>query len=227
MMAVLKAVFFDLDGTLIDTAPDFVFVVNTMLKQDNLAPVAEEDIRNTVSDGSRALIRLAYKIDESDPKFESLRQRLLDLYEQNIAVNSQPFPGINDLLKKLDQHDIAWGIATNKPEHYTRLLMQQLQLESAPVIVLSPEQVPQAKPAPDALFFACQAADCTINQAVYIGDHKRDIDCGINAGMKTITAAYGYVPKDDDITHWNADFIVNSAKELWPLIESEFLYTSG
>lgn len=226
-MAVLKAVFFDLDGTLIDTAPDFVHVVNTMLLQDKRPLIAEEDIRNTVSDGSRALIKLAYQIDESDSKFEALRQRLLDLYEQNIAINSKPFPGINDLLQKLGQHDIAWGIATNKPEHYTRLLMQQLQLEPAPVIVLSPEQVPQAKPAPDSLYIACQAADCTVKQAVYIGDHKRDIDCGINAGMKTITAAYGYVPKDDDVKQWNADFIANSASELWPLIESEFLYTSG
>ena len=225
-MSNLKAVFFDLDGTLIDTAPDFIYVVNKMLADADLPLLAEAQIRNTVSEGSRALITLAFGLRETDPGFSEKRQQLLDLYEQHLAENSRPFPGINDLLTELGQRNIAWGIATNKPEHYTSLLMQQLNLEPAPVVVLSPDQVPNAKPAPDSLYICCEAADCAINEAVYIGDHKRDIDCGKNAGMTTIAAAYGYIGEGDSAESWQADHLVTEAKDIWPLLQELYaLYT--
>lgn len=222
-MAQLKAVLFDLDGTLIDTAPDFIYVVNELLAQDKLPPLDQALIRATVSDGSRALIRLAYQLEEDDAKIEPLRQRLLSLYENNIATHSRPFAGINDLLAKLAENNIVWGISTNKPEFYTSLLMAQLRMDPPPAIVLSPDQVPNAKPAPDSLFIACDAIGCNVNEAVYIGDHLRDIDCGRNAGMPTIAAAYGYIPPGQSASEWKADHIIDHADEIWPLLQEFYL----
>lgn len=224
-MQKLKAVFFDLDGTLIDTAADFILVLNTMLKEDGLALVNEDLIRNTVSDGSRALIKLGYGLDHSQPESAPLRQRLLDLYETHLASKSVLFPGIQQLLLELDKHQIVWGIATNKPELYTRLLLQALTISPQPIVVLSPEQVAKAKPAPDSLFAACAAANCQIDEAVYIGDHQRDIECGKNAGMRTIAAAYGYIPPGERVSDWQADFTATTPQQLWPIIKQNFIQT--
>jgi len=219
----LKAVFFDLDGTLIDTAADFIFVLNTMLKEDGLDLVSADLIRNTVSDGSRALIKLGYGIDHKHPESAPLRQRLLDLYEIHLASKSVLFPGIQQLLQELEKHQIVWGIATNKPKLYTDLLLQQLAISPAPVVVLSPEQVAQAKPAPDSLLAACTAANCQIDEAIYIGDHRRDIECGQNAGMRTIAAAYGYISPDEQVSDWQADFTAATPQQLWPIIKQNFI----
>ncbi|GAA6153249.1 HAD family hydrolase [Pseudoteredinibacter isoporae] len=218
-MPNLKAVLFDLDGTLIDTAPDFIRVVHQLLREDNRPLIAEERIRATVSAGSRALIQLAYDLEPGHADVEPLRERLLTLYEQGIAIDSKPFAGINELLKKLGEHRIPWGISTNKPEYYTRLLMEQLPLDPMPAIVLSPDQVPNAKPAPDSLFIACDHIGCQVEEAIYIGDHERDIQCGQRASMPTIAAAYGYIPEGESAHDWNADHVVDHAEEIWPLIE--------
>lgn len=222
-MPKLKAVLFDLDGTLIDTAPDFIFVVNKLLQEDSKAAIDPALIRATVSDGSRALIRLAYELQEGDPRIDPLRQRLLDLYEQHIAEHSRPFEGVQALLDNLGAADIPWGISTNKPEFYTRLLMAQLKLNPAPAIVLSPDQVPNAKPAPDSLFIACEHIGCEPAEAIYIGDHLRDIDCGRRADMPTIAAAYGYIPPGQSASDWQADHIVSHAADIWPLLQTHYL----
>lgn len=218
-MPSLKAVLFDLDGTLIDTAPDFVRVVNQLLKEDGLSPICENRIRQNVSAGSRALVQLAYQLHADDPKVESIRQRLLDLYEQELAVASKPFDGIIELLAKLGDHNIPWGISTNKPEHYTRLLMEQLPLTPQAAIVLSPDQVPNAKPAPDSLIIACEHIGCDTTEAIYIGDHQRDIECGQRAHMPTIAAAYGYIPEGESASDWNADYQVDHASQIWPILK--------
>lgn len=218
-MPNLKAVLFDLDGTLIDTAPDFIRVVNQLLKEDERPLITEDRIRATVSAGSRALVQLAYDLEPGHEAIEPIRERLLELYERELAVDSQPFAGINELLKKLGEHNIPWGISTNKPEYYTRLLMEQLPLNPQPAIVLSPDQVPNAKPAPDSLFIACDHIGCKVEEAIYIGDHERDIQCGKRANMPTIAAAYGYIPEGESASDWNADYLVDHAEDIWPIIE--------
>ncbi|WP_299978115.1 HAD-IA family hydrolase [uncultured Pseudoteredinibacter sp.] len=217
-MSKLKAVLFDLDGTLIDTAPDFIRVVNQLLAEDKRPAISDESIRATVSAGSRALVQLAYNLNAGDEQVEAIRERLLKLYEQQLAIDSRPFEGINELLNKLGEHNIAWGISTNKPEYYTRLLMEQLPLDPSPAIVLSPDQVPNAKPAPDSLLIACEYIGCSVEEAIYIGDHERDIESGKRAGMPTIAAAYGYVPVGESAEDWNADYTIQSARDIWPII---------
>lgn len=219
MAKPIRAVMFDLDGTLLDTAPDFVVVVNQLLTEKNKPVMAAEIIRAGVSNGSKALIKLAFDIEETNEQFEPLRQRLLELYLAHIAVYTKPFPGISALLEKLADNNIAWGIATNKPATYTLPLMAALNIQPAPVSVICPDHVSRSKPDPESLFLAGKQLNCLPEEIIYIGDHKRDIDCGKGAGSITIAAAYGYVDEGDDPANWNADYCVNHADEIWPIVE--------
>ena len=219
MNQTIRAVMFDLDGTLLDTAPDFVVVVNQLLSEQGRPTLPDEIIRAGVSNGSKALIKLAFGIDEAHSTFEPLRQRLLELYLQHIAVYTKPFPGIENLLEKLAQHQLAWGIATNKPAAYTLPLMAALNMQPAPASVICPDHVRRSKPDPESMLLASTQLGCKPQQIIFVGDHKRDIDCGRDAGSITIAAAYGYVDEGDDPASWNADHCVNHADEIWPIIQ--------
>lgn len=215
----VRAVMFDLDGTLLDTAPDFIVVVNQLRAEHQLPPLPPELIRNSVSNGARSLVMLAFGIDEQAPEYESLRQRLLDLYLDHLAVHTCLFPGIDELLQMLAQHQIAWGIATNKPARYTHPLLATLQLQPAPVSVICPDDVSERKPHPESMWLASEQLNCKPHEIIFVGDHKRDIDCGRDAGVITIAAAYGYLEEDDDVQQWQADYCVNHASEIWPIIK--------
>jgi 2-phosphoglycolate phosphatase len=219
MAKPIRAVMFDLDGTLLDTAPDFVVVVNQLLVEQARPELAAEIIRAGVSNGSKALIKLSFAIDENNEQFEPLRQRLLELYLQNHSVHTKPFPGINTLIEQLAAHNIAWGIATNKPALYTLPLMVDMNMQPPPASVICPDHVARPKPDPASLFLASSQLGCTPEEIIFVGDHKRDIDCGKEAGSITIAAAYGYVDEGDDPASWNADYCVNHADEIWPIIE--------
>lgn len=213
----IKAVVFDLDGTLLDTAPDFIFVLNKLRAQENLPPLDDQSIRNTVSDGARALVTLGFGLREGESGFEALRQRLLDLYIDHLAVKSGPFPGIAELLDQLQHRDIGWGIATNKPERFTTPLLAALQL--APGCVICPDHVAHPKPHPESMQLAATLFNCQPQQIIYIGDHQRDIECGRRADCVTIAAAYGYIKAGEDVSGWGADHRVEHAAEIWPLVE--------
>jgi len=219
MAKPIRAVMFDLDGTLLDTAPDFIVVVNQLLAEQKRPVLAAETIRAGVSNGSKALIKLAFAIDENNVQFEPLRQRLLELYLQNHSVHTKPFPGINTLIEQLAAHNIAWGIATNKPALYTLPLMVDMNMQPPPASVICPDHVSRPKPDSESLFLASSQLGCTPEEIIFVGDHKRDIDCGKGAGSITIAAAYGYVEEGDDPASWNADYCVNHADEIWPIIE--------
>lgn len=219
MTKPIRAVMFDLDGTLLDTAPDFIVVVNQLLAEQNRPALPAKTIRAGVSNGSKALIKLAFAIDESDEQFEPLRQRLLELYLQNHSVHTRPFPGIDELIEQLAAHNIAWGIATNKPSMYTLPLMVDMNMQPPPASVICPDHVGHPKPSPESLFLASTQLGCTPQEIIFVGDHKRDIDCGKDAGSITIAAAYGYVDEGDNAADWNADYCVNHADEIWPIIE--------
>jgi N-acetyl-D-muramate 6-phosphate phosphatase len=214
----IRAVMFDLDGTLLDTAPDFVAVVNKLLLENQRDELSHAAIRAGVSHGSKALVTLAFAIEETHENFQPLRARLLELYTHHIAVFTKPFPGIQDLLNKLAEHNIVWGIATNKPATYTTLLMDELNMQPAPAIVICPDHVKDSKPHPESLFLAGKELGCTPDEIIYIGDHLRDIECGRRAGSITIAAAYGYIG-DENIDSWQADYRVEHAEEIWPIIQ--------
>ncbi|SHE77768.1 phosphoglycolate phosphatase [Microbulbifer donghaiensis] len=219
----MKAVLFDLDGTLFDTAPDFIVVLNQLRHQELLPPLPDETIRSVVSNGARALVTLGFGKDEGDAAFEGLRQRLLDLYLAHLAEKTVPFPGIETLLDNLAAHDIAWGIVTNKPEAYTVPLMQAFTRLPAPGAVICPDHVTNRKPDPEPVLLACSQIGCNPEEAVYVGDHERDIVAGRAAGMPTIACRYGYIDEGDDPANWGADHLVDTAHEIWPLLLKHYL----
>ena len=218
MKARFEAVLFDLDGTLLDTAPDFATATNILLRQKKLPQVTEQDIRRLISDGSAGIISKLFAMNSSNPQYEKTRYELLNLYSHHLADQTLPFRGLVELLKELDAHDIPWGIVTNKPEIYTNSILKQLDLASYPKVVVCPDHVKLTKPNPEPIILACNKLGIKPENTVYIGDHIRDIQAGANAGAVTIAAAYGYIEKYDDISKWHANFIANQPGDLLKLI---------
>ncbi len=216
------AVLFDLDGTLVDTAADFVPILNGMRHADGMQALPADIIRNTVSDGARALITLAYDIDESHNKFEQKRQTLLDLYEQELGKAAGLFSGFSSLLQILKDNNIAWGVVTNKPQRFTDPLLTKLNLKPSNKVAICPDHVKQSKPHPEPLLLAAKQLNLSVDQCVYAGDHDRDIQAGKNAGMHTIACAYGYIKPEDNINDWQADTIVNTVDELQKQLQQYF-----
>jgi len=219
----LKAVLFDLDGTLLDTAEDFIFVVNKLLAEEGQEALDANKIRNTVSNGANALIQLAFDLAPEEEGFQALRHRLLDIYADNLSQHTLPFQGITETLEFLKQNNIAWGIVTNKPEVYTMPLIKAMDFPTPPGTIICPEHVKERKPNPESLYLACKQLNCTANEAVYLGDHLRDIQAGINASMPTIACAYGYIDPQENIDEWQADHIIHSAHDTIAILQEHYL----
>lgn len=205
------AVLFDLDGTLIDTAKDFIRIIQQMAQQQGLARLDDDLIRSQVSEGGRAMVHLLYpQLALDSAELWQYRQQFLDIYEQNICVDTTLFDGMNELLLDLEQRGIAWGIVTNKPRYLTELLLKSLNLTERCAVLVCPEDVSKTKPDPEPMYLACKQLDIAPEQCIYVGDHPRDIDAGRNAQMYTILASYGYLPLErrDDLASWQADEIV-------------------
>jgi 2-phosphoglycolate phosphatase len=215
----IECVLFDLDGTLIDTAEDFQKVLDIMLDQSGRARVSSAEVHQTVSDGARGLVKLAFQFDESHPEFGQRHQQLLDLYyEQLENTKAKPYPGIMELLGSLEAANIQWGIVTNKPEKYSRLLLSKLDLLQRCPVLICPEHVSAGKPNPEALLLACEKLGCEIERTVYIGDHIRDMQAAKNADIIAIAARYGYLKDDAKVDEWNADFIIESPADTESLL---------
>lgn len=214
----LKAVIFDLDGTLVDTAEEFIVVVQALRAEHGLSSMNEDLIRSVVSSGARALVRLALDMDFDHAEFESKRLRLLQLYSEVLGSTAKPYPGIENFIAALEDQGIAWGIATNKPRAYTAPLLQKLNLQPAPSCVVCPDDVNETKPHPEALLLSCEKIGCTPQQAIYVGDHRRDIEAGTRAGIYTVAACYGYIEENDNPDEWGASNQVDCSTKLHHLI---------
>lgn len=217
----MKAVLFDLDGTLIDTAADFIRIIQAMCRAEGRTVVSAELIRSQVSEGARAMVQLVYpELSVEDPVFLAHRQRFLDIYGADIAVDTDLFESMQLLLEELEAHAIPWGIVTNKPRGLSESLLKALGLTQRCAVLVCPEDVSQTKPDPEPMFLAAQQLKIDAQQIIYVGDHPRDIDAGRNAQMYTILAAYGYLPLQhkDDLNAWRADCIVENVAELQQVI---------
>lgn len=212
-----EAVLFDLDGTLVDTAPDMVRVLGRILDEESRGPIDYAVARSHVSNGSAGLIRLAFP-DADEDAHERLRLRYLDLYEEAVCVHSALFPGLGNLLDRLDAAGRPWGVVTNKPGRMTRPLMTALGIASRAACMISGDTIPQRKPDPAPLFLASEQTGVPPDRSVYIGDAARDIRAGRAAGMHTVGATYGYVTADDDPQTWDAHELVETTEELAHLV---------
>lgn len=220
----MKAVLFDLDGTLIDTAADFIRIIQQMCR-DERRPVVEADlIRTQVSEGARAMVKLVYpELDVTNPIFLSHRQNFLDIYGNNIVVDTDLFEGMYPLLEELEAQQIPWGIVTNKPRGLSDSLLKKLNLTERCAVLVCPEDVSKTKPDPEPMYLAAKQLNIPADEIIYVGDHPRDIDAGRNANMYTILAAYGYLPIEhrDDLAAWQADSIVNTVTELHEMLRQK------
>lgn len=210
----IEAVLFDLDGTLVDTAPDLVCVLNELLRERGLAPMPYAIARNEVSNGAIGLIKLGFGADCSAGELADLRDRFLRKYTRNICNKSFIFNDLNSILNVLHEKRRRWGIVTNKPQGMTDALLARLGIDALPECVVGGDRLPQRKPHPAPLCLAAEELDVPIERCVYVGDSPRDIEAGRAAGMRTIAAAYGYIRPDEDPRCWGADAVANHASTL-------------
>ncbi|NOX09626.1 MAG: HAD-IA family hydrolase [Gammaproteobacteria bacterium] len=210
----MKTVLFDLDGTLLDTAPDLAFALNQLRAERQLPTLAFDKIRPLVSHGGAALIRGGLDMNETDPEFEPCRQRLLDIYQDNLINKTRLFQDMDKVLNALENAQIKWGVVTNKPARFTLPIMRGLQLDSRASSIVCGDTLNRNKPHPDPILLACQQSDSTHTECVYIGDAQRDIEAGRNANMPTLVALFGYLDKDDQPDTWQADGMLNTPLDI-------------
>lgn len=209
----LRAVLFDLDGTLLDTAPDMCRALNLLRAQEGMSPLPFEQLRLHVSHGAARLVAVGFGCAAGD-RFESLRVRFLDLYRGHLCESTCVFDGLDDVLIELETRDIPWGVVTNKPAWLTDPLMDALGLSGRAGCVISGDTLPEKKPHPLPLLHAAGLLGVPPASCAYVGDAERDIQAGRAAGMRTLVAGFGYISADEDPAAWLADRVVSHPGEL-------------
>ena len=210
----LQAVLFDLDGTLLDTAPDFLTATNRLLSAKQRSVLHHDSLRQLVSNGSAGIIEYAFDLPRDHSKFEPLRQELLDFYWETLAEETDLFPGMSAVLEAINLKNLPWGIVTNKPERYTLEILRRKPINPAPQTIICPDHVRHTKPDPEPILLACAELGVAPENCVYVGDHLRDIEAGLRAGCTTIATLYGYLSETDKPEDWGAHHQVNNAAQI-------------
>jgi N-acetyl-D-muramate 6-phosphate phosphatase len=216
----LQAALFDLDGTLLDTAPDIATAMNALLREQSRPELAFGSIRPHVSHGSVAVVKAGFA-DVSEVEFERLRLRFLDLYRESVAVATRLFPGFEATLESLERARIPWGVVTNKPGWLTDPLLDALDLSRRAGCVISGDSMPERKPHPRPLLVAAGLLNVAAEHCVYVGDALRDIKAARAAGMLALGASFGYIGPDDQPETWCADGWLSAPEELLNWFESD------
>ena len=210
----LDTVLFDLDGTLLDTAPDLIGAANELLSENGHPQLPPGFYDPVVSHGSAAMIARSFDLAPDDPRMEPLRQRFLALYRDRVSELTRPFDGIPALLDSLDAAGLRWGVVTNKPGWLTEPLLRDLDLARRAACVVSGDSVRHRKPDPRPVTHACELLDIAPQQAVVVGDARRDVSAGRLAGTATVVALFGYITGEDRPTDWGADGLIGHPGEL-------------
>ena len=208
-----RTVLLDLDGTLADTAPDLYAAQALLSREQGLEPLPFERVRNHVSHGSTALVRLAFPDAEGD-RFERLRARFLEIYAENLFRDTVLFPGMETLLAWLESRGLNWGVVTNKPAFLTDPLMVALGLAERAACIVSGDTIDERKPHPAPMWHACELAGSRPAECLYVGDAERDIQAGHAAGMVTLIALYGYIDETQRPDQWGADGMIREPREV-------------
>jgi len=215
----LRAVLFDLDGTLLDTAPDMIGALDELRREEALGPIDYDFARAHVSTGALGLIDIAFGEPDEAHRM-SLRERYLDLYAQRLHTATVLFDGMAEVLEHLERDEIRWGVVTNKPSFLTEPLLDALGLLCRCACVVSGDTLPERKPQPQPLLHATTLIGVAPDQAMYIGDADRDIAAGKAAGMMTVAAAYGFIPPGDDPHTWGADHLIEHPRHLLAILKN-------
>jgi phosphoglycolate phosphatase len=214
---MIEAVFFDLDGTFADTAPDLAHALNRMLRARALPPVPLSAARPVTSLGARGMLSVGFGLTPTDAAYAPLRDEFLRLYQEELCRESRLFPGMSELLRSLAARELRWGIVTNKAERYARPLIAALGVENSCACLVGGDTTGQLKPHPAPLLAASRALDVSPARCVYVGDDRRDVEAGRAAGMRTVAVRYGYL-NGDAPDAWGADGVINHPEELLALL---------
>lgn len=210
----LRAVLFDLDGTLLDSAPDFVAVIDAMRAARELPPVEEARIRAVVSGGARAMVLSGFDVDPFSEAFEPLRVEFLQRYLDHCAVHSRLYDGMAEVLGDIEAARLKWGVVTNKHVRFAEPIMRGLGLATRSSVLICPDHVSRSKPDPEPVLLACERIGVDPAAVLFVGDDLRDIESGRAAGTRTAAVRYGYIHPDDNPSHWGADVVIDHPLEL-------------
>ncbi|MBL0151534.1 MAG: phosphoglycolate phosphatase [Ideonella sp.] len=217
--AAPKAVLFDLDGTLIDSAPDLASAANGLRADHGLPPLPYELLRPMVGTGARGMVGVAFGVAPGDLRFEALKDAFLAHYAQRLLDQTRVFDAIAPVLSALDRAGTPWGIVTNKATRFAQPVIAGLGLHERAAVFIAGDTTPHAKPHPAPLLEAARRLGLLASDCVYIGDDERDIQAGRNAGMATLAAAWGYLGRGEPIDAWGADRVLQLPGELLNWLE--------
>ncbi|TXT41434.1 MAG: phosphoglycolate phosphatase [Comamonadaceae bacterium] len=215
----VTAVLFDLDGTLIDSAPDLAAAVDTMRVTRGLPSLPLAHYRPMAGAGARGMLGLAFGLTPENPEFGILREEFFCNYERCMTQNTHIFEGVPEVLTALSEQRLKWGVVTNKSERFTLPLTRSMALFNSASTIVSGDTTPYAKPHPEPLLEAARRMGVPPQHCVYVGDDERDIVAGRAAGMITVAVTYGYLGAQADTTRWGAHATINCVNELLPLLQ--------
>lgn len=210
---MIKAVFFDLDGTLANTAPDLAYALNRVRDAQGLPPLPLAATRPFTSHGARGLLGVGFNIQPGDPDYDALRDQFLAIYADNLCRETRLFPGIMELLDRLEQRAVRWGVVTNKQERFTLPLLERLAVRGRAACVIGGDTTGRSKPDPEPLLAAGRAIGVAPESCIYVGDDRRDVEAAHAAGMKAAVAKWGYL-NGQDPENWNADWLIEEPQQL-------------
>ena len=214
MQRSIRAILFDLDGTLIDSAPDLGAAADQMRIARGLPSLPMADYRPFAGSGARGMLRVAFGMQPEDAEFPAMREEFFQNYERRMTQDTTVFDGVADMLARIVAQQLQWGVVTNKSKRFTEPLSRQMALFASAGVVVSGDTTPHANPHPEPLFEAARRIGVDPQDCVYVGDDERDIIAGKAAGMRTVAAVYGYLGEKQSVAHWEADDVINSPHEL-------------
>ena len=217
-MKIARSILFDLDGTLLDTAPDLVAALNGVLQAHGKPVLAVEVARPYVSRGARGLLQCGFGLNEEAPEYNDYVEEFLGFYRQALCEETTLFEGMPAFLDALDEGKCLWGVVTNKMAALTEPLLKQMNLYDRLHVLVSGDTLPEKKPSPRPLLYACGMAGMLPEETIYVGDDRRDIDAANAAGMLSVAARYGYYDESESPDKWGADIVIDHPRELGPLL---------
>ena len=210
----MKAVLFDLDGTLIDSAPQLVGALNQLRQQYDLPPIPFLVGRPYASHGAAGLLKAGFNMEKNDPLFDARVQEFLDIYKEVFNLNMQCIEGIEELINTLNLRKISWGIMTNKARKFAQPIVSSHPLLKSAACLIAGDDVSMPKPSPEGLIKASQMLSIEPSDIIYLGDDRRDVMAANDAGMVSMAARYGYLEVGDDAKSWGAQYIIDKPSEL-------------